>query len=169
MTTERQEILDKTRALTEQRREHPQFVQILEQLNQTKTNEIEHREKQINQLRDDLLQNHSLTYGYIDQPDRLVTEINMAIQFNQINTHLDHLLQITDNMSNQIDKHNLFISKIQNKAMESGNLLTDYTLLGNHILGTSTTQNQTLPHSPTNDLTSLGISTGQKVLLDSVL
>jgi len=105
-----------------------------------------------------------LSYGYIDQPDRLITEINLAIQFNQINTHLDQLSQMTNQMSNQINKQNLVISKIESKAMESGNLLTDYTLLGNRILGTNHLQDQNRIQTDT-----LAISAGQKVLLNSVL
>ncbi len=123
----------------------------------------------MNKFRDYLLQNHSLTYGYIDQPDRLMTEINMSLHFNQLNTHLDHLLQMTNIMTNEVNKHNIVISKIETQAMESGNLLTDYTLLGHHILGSSPTQLQTLTNTNTPNLTALGMTTGQKVLLNSVI
>jgi hypothetical protein len=89
----------------------------------------------------------------------------MAIHFTQLNTHLDHLLQITDIMNNEVNKHNIVISKIEAQAMESGNLLTDYTLLGHHILGSSSTQIPTL----TDTNMALEMSTGQKVLLNAVL
>jgi hypothetical protein len=123
----------------------------------------------LNKFCDYLLQNLSFSYGYIDQPDRLMTEINMSLHFNQLNTHLDHLLQMTDFMTNKINKHNIVISEIEAQAMESGNLLTYNTLLGHHILGSSPTQLQTLTNTNTPDLTALGMSTGQKVLLNFVL
>jgi hypothetical protein len=100
-----------------------------------------------------------------------MTEINMSIHFKQLNTHLDHLLEMTNIMTNEVNQHNNVISKIESQAMESGNLLTDYTLLGHHILGSTPTQLQTLTNSnkiPSN-LTALGMSTGQKVLLNSVI
>jgi hypothetical protein len=162
---ELEEAIAKTRGLSRERREHPDFLQILNQLEETKRIETETNDKKLTKLRDYLLQDHSLSYGYIDQPDRLMNEINMAIHFTQLNTHLDHLLQITDIMNNEVNKHNIVISKIEAQAMESGNLLTDYTLLGHNILGSSPTQLQTLP----NTNTALGMSTGQKILLNSVL
>jgi len=168
---ELEESMAKTRGLSRERREHPDFLQILNQLEETKRIETETNDKKLTKLRDYLLQDHSLSYGYIDQPDRLMNEINMAIHFTQLNTHLDHLLQITDIMNNEVNKHNIVISKIEAQAMESGNLLTDYTLLGHHILGSKPTQLQTLTNSnkiPSN-LTELGMSTGQKVLLNSVI
>jgi hypothetical protein len=162
---ELEESMAKTRGLSRERREHPDFLQVLNQLEETKRIETETNDKKLTKLRDYLLQDHSLSYGYIDQPDRLMNEINMAIHFTQLNTHLDHLLQITDIMNNEVNKHNIVISKIEAQAMESGNLLTDYTLLGHNILGSSPTQLQTLP----NTNTALGMSTGQKILLNSVL
>jgi hypothetical protein len=162
---ELEEAMAKTRGLSRERREHPDFLQVLNQLEETKRIETETNDKKLTKLRDYLLQDHSLSYGYIDQPDRLMNEINMAIHFTQLNTHLDHLLQITDIMNNEVNKHNIVISKIEAQAMESGNLLTDYTLLGHNILGSSPTQLQTLP----NTNTALGMSTGQKILLNSVL
>jgi len=162
---ELEEAMAKTRGLSRERREHPDFLQILNQLEETKRIETETNDKKLTKLRDYLLQDHSLSYGYIDQPDRLMNEINMAIHFTQLNTHLDHLLQITDIMNNEVNKHNIVISKIEAQAMESGNLLTDYTLLGHNILGSSPTQLQTLP----NTNTALGMSTGQKILVNSVL
>jgi hypothetical protein len=53
--------------------------------------------------------------------------------------------------------------------MESGDLLTDYTLLGHHILGSSPTQLQTITNTNTPNINALGMTTGQKVLLNSVL
>lgn len=159
-------MIGKIRDLSQQRREHPNFQQIITELQTTKTLEKENNEKKLSKLRDYLLENHSLSYGYIDQPDHLLNEINMAIQFTELNTHLDHLLQISEIISGQVNHQNILISKIESQAMESGNLLTDYTLLGHHILGTSNTQLRTLNEK---NLTALGMSTGQKVLLNSVL
>jgi len=161
----------KTRALARERRKHPDFLNLINQLNDLQRTETENNDKKFDKFRDYLLQYHSLSYGYIDQPDRLMTEINMSIHFTQLNTHLDHLLEMTDTMTNEVTQHNNVISKIESQAMESGNLLTDYTLLGHHILGSTPTQLQTLTNSnkiPQN-LTALGMSTGQKVLLNSVL
>ena len=162
---EREEIMTKTRALSRERRENPDFLRILNQLEETKRTETDKNEKRLSKLRDYLLQDHSLSYGYIDQPDHLMNEINMAIHFTQLNTHLDHLLQVTDIMNNEVNKHNIVISKIEAQAMESGNLLTDYTLLGHHILGSSPTQTPTL----TDTNTALAVTAGQKVLLNSIL
>lgn len=159
MEFEHEEIVEKTRSLAHNRRENPNFHQLLHQLETTKTLQTENGEKKLSKLRDYLLQNHSLVYGYIDQPDQLMNEINMAIQFTQLNTHLDHLLDISHLTTSQITQQNLLISKIESQAMESGNLLTDYTLLGHHILGSSTTQ--LIPMNNT--------GLGQKVLLNSVL
>ena len=166
MEFEHEETIEKTRSLARERRENPNFHQLLHQIETTKTLQTENTDKKLSKLRDYLLQNHSLLYGYIDQPDHLLNEINMAIHFTQLNTHLDHLLDINQMTSGQINHQNILISKIESQAMESGNLLTDYTLLGHHILRSSNTQldtfNQTNP-------TGLGITTGQKVLLNSVL
>lgn len=169
--TEREEMVNKTRDLSKERRKHPNFIEIINQLNDIKNKEKENNEKKLNKFRDYLLENHSLSYGYIDEPDRLMTEINMSIHFTELNTHLDHLLQMTNVMNNEINENNLIISKIESQAMESGNLLTDYTLLGHHILGSSPTHLQTLTNNNTitSDLNTLGISTGQKLLLNSVL
>ena len=70
-------------------------------------------------------------------------------------------------MTNEVDKHNIVITKIEAQAMESGDLLTDYTLLGHHILGASPTPPQTNATTP--NFGALGMATGQKVLLNSVL
>ena len=92
----------------------------------------------------------------------------MAVNFTQLNTHLDHLLQMTTIMTNEVDKHNIVITKIEAQAMESGDLLTDYTLLGHHILGSSPTQFQTITN--TNTITpNLAMTTGQNIFLNSVL
>jgi hypothetical protein len=88
----------------------------------------------------------------------------MAVNFTQLNSHLDRLLQMSAIMTNEVNKHNIVITKIEAQAMESGDLLTDYTLLGHHILGSTPTQIQTITNTP-----NLGVATGQKVLLNSVL
>ncbi|UJR34248.1 hypothetical protein I4U23_021652 [Adineta vaga] len=160
--SERDEMIARTRELARDRREHQDFLQTINRLNQTKQIENKSNEKKLNQVRDYLLQHHSLSYGYIDQPERLFNEINLAIHFTQLNTHLDHLFQVTDLMSNEINKHNIVITKIETQAMQSGDLLTDYTLLGHQILGSSSRQSQILNNS-------LPISPGQKVLLNTVI
>ncbi|CAF2587501.1 unnamed protein product [Rotaria sp. Silwood2] len=170
--TEREEIIARTRALARERREHTDFINIVNQLKNIKHKETEANDHKLNKIRDYLLEHHSLAYGYIDQPDRLINEIDMAINFNQLNTHLDHLLQMTDIMTNEVNKHNIVITKIETQAMESGDLLTDYTLLGHHILGSSPAKHQTITNTNTNtsNIGALGIATtGQKVLLNSVL
>jgi len=141
----------------------------INRLSEVKRTETEANESKLNKFRDYLLQHHSLAYGYIDQPHRLFSEIDMAIHFTQLNTHLDHLLQMTDIMTNEVNKHNIVITKIETQAMESGDLLTDYTLLGHHILGSPPTQLQTLTNTNTPNINALGMTTGQKVLLNSVL
>jgi hypothetical protein len=95
----------------------------------------------------------------------------MAMNFTQLNTHLDHLLEMTGIMTNEVNKHNIVITKIESQAMESGDLLTDYTLLGHHILGSSPTQVQNITNTNTmaQNIGTLGMATGQKVLLNSVL
>ncbi|CAF1392894.1 unnamed protein product [Rotaria sp. Silwood1] len=170
-TTEHEEMIGRTRALARERREHTDFINIINQLKDIKRKETEINDRKLNKTRDYLLQHHSLTYGYIDQPDRLMNEIDMAINFTQLNTYLDHLLQMTEIMTNEVNKHNIVITKIEAQAMESGNLLTDYTLLGHNILGSSPTQLQTITNTntDTSNFGTLGLNTGQKVLLNSVL
>ncbi|CAF1439202.1 unnamed protein product [Rotaria magnacalcarata] len=169
--TEREELITRTRALARERREHVDFIQIINQLNDIKRKESEENEKNLSKTRDYLLQHHSLAYGYIDQPEYLMNEIDMAINFTQLNTHLDNLLQMTEIMTGEVNKHNIVITKIEAQAMESGNLLTDYTLFGHNILGSSPTQIQTVTNTSTDtsNFGALGISTGQKVLMNSVL
>lgn len=164
-------MLSKIRNLSKERRENPDFINLIKQLNEIKQTENETNENKLNKYRDYLLENHSLSYGYIDEPDRLINEINMSIHFTQLNTHLDNLLGITNIINNQINKHNLIISKIEKQAMESGNLLTDYTLLGNHILGSIPNNLQTFTNTNTikPNLNTLAISTGEKILLNSVI
>ncbi|CAF4026318.1 unnamed protein product, partial [Rotaria sp. Silwood1] len=67
------------------------FINIINQLKDIKRKETEINDRKLNKTRDYLLQHHSLTYGYIDQPDRLMNEIDMAINSTQLNTYLDHL------------------------------------------------------------------------------
>jgi len=165
-------MISKIRGLSRERREHPDFIDTMNQLNDIKSKEIENNEKKFNEYRDYLLENHSLSYGYIDQPDRLINEMNMSIQFNQLNTYLNHLLEMTNTITNEINEHNILISKIETQAMESGNLLTDYTLLGHHILDSSSSSpSQTLTNTNTisPNLNQLAIANGQKVLLNSIL
>ncbi|CAF1206490.1 unnamed protein product [Rotaria sordida] len=169
--TEREEIIARTRALARERREHIDFINIINQLKDIKRKETEANDQKFKKIRDYLLQHHSLAYGYIDQPERLINEIDMAINFTQLNTHLDHLLQMSEIMTNEVNQHNIVITKIEAQAMESGDLLTDYTLLGHHILGSSPTQLQTITNTntDTSHFGALGIPNGQKVLLNSVL
>lgn len=100
-----------------------------------------------------------------------MNEIDLAIHFTQLSTHLDRLLQMTEIMTNEVDKHNSVINKIEMQAMESGALLTDYTLLGHNILGASPTPIKliTNTHRDPPNHNALGITNGQKVLLNSVL
>ncbi|CAF0818566.1 unnamed protein product [Adineta steineri] len=170
-TSEREEMITRTRALARNRREHPDFLQTINQVNNIQNKQIEINEKNQNQLRDYLLQHHSLSYGYIDQPERLFNEINMATNFTQLNLYLDNLLKMTEIMTNEVNKHNIVITKIETQAMQSGDLLTDYTLLGHHILGSSPTQHQTLTNinTMTPNLNPLTMANGQKVLLNAVL
>ena len=137
----------------------------------TKDHQNELNEKQMNRFRDYLLEHHPFLYGYIDQPDRLTNEIDMAIQFTQLDSHLDHLFQMTTMMNQELNKHNLIISKIGRQATESGDLLTDYTLFGHQLLGSSTQPNSIVSNSnpiPSN-IGQLGMTTGQKIILNSVL
>ena len=161
--------MDRTRALARERREHNNFVYTLDRLKEVKNKEIEGNNQKLNKIRDYLLEHHSLAYGYIDQPARLLNEIDMAMNFTQLNTYLDHLLQMTDIMTNELNKHNIVVTKIETQAMNSGNLLTDYTLLGHHILGSSPAQVQQITNIDGSNISALGTSTGRKVLLDSVL
>ncbi|CAF1409733.1 unnamed protein product [Adineta ricciae] len=161
-TSERDEMIARTRQLARNRRQHQDFLQTITRINQTKQNQDETNAKQLSQFRDYLLQHHSLSYGYIDQPERLFNEVNMAIHFTQLNTHLDHLFQLTESMSNEVNKHNIVITKIEAQAMQSGDLLTDYTLLGHQILGSPVLHSQTSTNP-------LPISAGQKVLLNAVV
>jgi hypothetical protein len=160
-------MLARARASAHDRRDHPEFVQTINRIRQLARTDRDGNEKKFNRFRDYLLQHHSLTYGYIDQPERLFNEINMAIHFTQLNNHLDHLFQITNLMSNEVNKHNVVITKIESQAMQSGDLLTDYTLLGHQILGTPNRQSQPLTNTP--NFSPLTMSTGQKVLMNSVL
>lgn len=155
-------MIARTRELARDRRQHQDFLQTITRINQTKQNQDETNAKQLGQFRDYLLQHHSLSYGYIDQPERLFNEINMAIHFTQLNTHLDHLFQLTESMNNEVNKHNIVITKIEAQAMQSGDLLTDYTLLGHQILGSPVLHSQTSTNP-------LPISAGQKVLLNAVV
>lgn len=92
----------------------------------------------------------------------------MAIHMTQLNSHLDNLLQITDQMTNEVNQHNVVITKIESQAMQSGDLLTDYTLLGHQILGSTSAPPTTVPS--TSNLQSAAVATaGQKMLLNSVL
>ena len=140
-------------------------------LNETKNFEKENDEKKLNKLRDYLLEHHPFLYGYIDQPERLTSEIDLAIHFNQIDQHLDNLFELTTLMNTEIDKHNLIITQIGAQAMESGNLLMDYTSLGHHILGSSPnlSQIETIDQPLSSNLNQFAISSGQKVLLNAVI
>jgi hypothetical protein len=124
-----------------------------------------------NQLRDHLLAHQPLVYGYIDQPDRLINEIDLAIRMAQLDKHLDRLFETTNAMSNEVNQHNVLITRIGAQAMASGDLLTDYTLLGHDILGvtanspTQLMRNADVVGSP---LTSLAAAHGNKLLLHAV-
>ena len=132
----------------------------MKNLQSTQHADKELNEKKRSQRRDFLLEHHPLTYGYIDQPDRLLNEIDMSLHFTEINRSLDELFQITTKMNAEVNEHNFLIAQIGSQAMKSGDLLTDYTLLGQQILGSPSTPSLVDP---------LPISNGQKVLLKSVL
>ena len=158
--------------MAQERREHVDFLHRIEAVKEVGRKEKEVNDKQLTRLRDHLLEHHSLTYGYIDQPDRLLSEIDMAIDFTQLNSHLDRLLNTTALINSEVTKHNRIISQIETQAMESGDLLTDNTLLAHHSLGTSPS---TPPRPMTNsnlitqNIGQLGVTSGQKILLNSVL
>lgn len=132
----------------------------MKNLQSTQHADKESNEKKRSQRRDFLLQHHPLTYGYIDEPDRLLNEIDMSLHFTEINRSLDELFQITTKMNAEVNEHNFLITQIGSQAMKSGDLLTDYTLLGHQILGSPSTPSLVDP---------LSISNGQKVLLKTVL
>lgn len=159
------------RALARKRRENADFIHTINQLKNIKTKETEENNKKLTRIRDYLLQHHSLIYGYIDQPERLINEIDMAINFNQLNRYLDHLLEVTEFMTSEVNKHNFVITKIETQAMESENLLNNYTLVGHDILGSSSKQIETIANPSINrsNLDALTISNGKKVFLNSFL
>ena len=156
--SERDDLLKRLRQLSVERRENPEFVSTLKTLVDRQDEDNRTSRKDFDRFRDFLFERFPLFYGYLDQPDRLINEIDMAMKFHRVDQHLDHLVRLGVSMNDELTQHNRLINQIEKQTKESGNLLTDSTMIGNQILGT-----------PSNANPPSALVNGQKLVLNSLL
>lgn len=156
--SERDDLLKRLRQLSVERRENPEFVSMLKTSVDRQDEENRSTRKDFDRFRDFLFERFPLFYGYLDQPDRLINEIDMAMKFHRVDEHLDHLLRLGVSMNDELTQHNRLINQIEKQTKESGNLLTDSTMIGNQILG-----------APSNANPPSALVNGQKLVFNSLL
>ncbi|CAF0798405.1 unnamed protein product [Didymodactylos carnosus] len=130
------------KAETKQKKDNQKYLHKIQQIIKLNKDETNANQRKLQIIRNHLIQHQSIENPFQKyEGENLVQEVNLATNFYQINTHLDHLYDMTSMMSKEVDKHNQMISKIEKQAIEGAELVTQANQMGKEILGIKHYQN----------------------------